>query len=307
MLPSAILRTSALRRLAEVLGRDLVEELAELLDFVFLLVGDRHPDLVQDLVGGEDRGAGPQRQRDRVRRPGADLGAVGEDEVGVEDPVAQGGDVDRAQLDVEHVQDVAEQIVGQRPRRDHALLGEGDRGGFDGTDPDGQVPVTLCLLQQDDRAVGRHLDPDADDLHLPHYSSILTRCWYTIAGRPLPLSRYTRYQLDAERSPPPTSSTRGAVAEAGGTMTPPARPASSSPDSTRAACSHRLSAAICQASCAAAARAPAPRWRSCGPTSCSAREMSRSAAALMPRRLRAPTPNLARAAQARATSSASGP
>ena len=41
----------------------------------------------------EDRRAGPQRQRDRVDGPGADPDAAGEDQLGVEDAVAQLGDV----------------------------------------------------------------------------------------------------------------------------------------------------------------------------------------------------------------------
>src|ERR1700737_78665 len=54
---------------AEVLGRDGVEKLAELLDLVFLLVRDGHARLVQDLLAGEDLRAGAQRQRDGVGRP----------------------------------------------------------------------------------------------------------------------------------------------------------------------------------------------------------------------------------------------
>src|SRR3984885_3864697 len=169
--------------LAEVLGRDLVEELPKLLDLVLLLVGDGDASLVEDLVGREDRGTGPQCQGDRVRGPGAGLGAVGEDEVRVEDPVAQGGDVDRAELHVQDFEHVLEQVVGQRPQRHHALLSEGDRGRLHRPDPDGQVPVTLLFFQQDDRAVGRHLDTDADDLHPPHWSSALA----PPQRRPVPL------------------------------------------------------------------------------------------------------------------------
>ncbi len=48
---------------------------------------------------------------------------------------------------------------------------------------------------------------------------------------------------------PPGGPEQRAGGAAGGAMTPPASPASSRPDSTSAACSHRLSVAICQASC----------------------------------------------------------
>src|ERR1700743_174264 len=57
-------------------------------------------------------------------------------------------------------------------------------------DPDGQVPVALLLFEQDNRAVGRHLNPDADDLHPPHWSSVLARAQrYPVPMRtPGPLS-----------------------------------------------------------------------------------------------------------------------
>ena len=55
----------------EVLGRDLVEELAELLDLVLLLSsGMLMPGLVEHRLGAEDRRAGAQRERDRVGRAG---------------------------------------------------------------------------------------------------------------------------------------------------------------------------------------------------------------------------------------------
>jgi len=138
---------------AEVLGRDRVEKLPELLDLVFLLVGDGHARLVQDLVAGEDLRAGAQRQRDRVLRARAHLGPVGEDQVRVEDPVPQRGDVHRAQLDIQDLEHVTEKIVRERPKGNHALLGEGNRRCLDCPDPAGQVPVALRLLEQDDGAV----------------------------------------------------------------------------------------------------------------------------------------------------------
>ncbi len=91
------------------------------------------------------------------------------------------------------------------PKGNHALLGEGDRRRLDRPDPDGQVPVPLRLLQQDDGAVGWHFDPDADDLHLPHFSSVLT-CLGNLCWPLLPLPRYTRNRPEADRSPPPDGS-----------------------------------------------------------------------------------------------------
>src|SRR5215475_13579132 len=180
---------------SEVLRTDGVQELAELLDFVFLLVRDRHPGLVQDLLTGEDRCTGPERERDRVRRPGAHFLPVGEDEVGEEDAVPERGDVDRVQLHPECLEHVAEQVVGQRPGGHHPLLRERDRGGFHRADPDWQVPLPLYLLEQDDGLVRGHLHPDADDLHLPHSGSVLTcagRCQRPGVIEGILLSKYTR-------------------------------------------------------------------------------------------------------------------
>src|SRR5580692_6966445 len=96
---------------------DRVKELTELLDLVLLLVRDRDPGLFEDLLGREDRGTGTQGKGYRVRWPCADFLAVREDQVGEERPVAQRGDVHRAQLDVQRLQDVAQQVMGQRPYR----------------------------------------------------------------------------------------------------------------------------------------------------------------------------------------------
>src|SRR4051812_37734096 len=72
---------------AEVLRRYLVEELAELLDLVLLLVGDLDAHLVEQVLRAEDRRAGAHRQRDGVRRPGADDPLVTEHQLGDVDPV----------------------------------------------------------------------------------------------------------------------------------------------------------------------------------------------------------------------------
>ena len=65
-----------------------------------------------------------------------------EDELGVEDAVAQIADADlRRAPGRAPASDVPEQVVGQRARRHDALLGERDGGGLAGADPDGQVAV----------------------------------------------------------------------------------------------------------------------------------------------------------------------
>src|SRR3984957_6854368 len=307
-------RHAGSRSPAEVLRGDGVEEFTELLDLVFLFIRDGHAHLVQDLLAGEDLRAGAQGQRDRVRWPRAHLGAVGEDQVRVEDPVPQLGDVHRPQLDVQNLEHILEQIVRQRPDGNHALLGEGDCRCLDRPDPDGQVPVPLRLLEQDDGAVRRHLDPDADDLHLTHCRSVLT-CLASPFWPPVPLPRYTRNRPEADLRPPADGSeesTTWSDIPAPGSYRPTrlgaaASPASPRADSTSVPCTRKGRAAICQAVRAAASLASGSRWRSCGATTCSTRLASRSAAALTARRCRACTPYWRSAATARATARASGP
>jgi hypothetical protein len=64
---------------------------------------------------------------------------------------------------LERRQDVAEQVMGERPGRLDALLLVGDRGGLDGPDPDGQIAVALHLAQEHDRLVAGQLDPHSDN------------------------------------------------------------------------------------------------------------------------------------------------
>ena len=54
------------------------------------------------------------------------------------------------------------------PRRLDALLGVGDGGCLHRPDPDRQVALPLPFTQEDDRLVGGHLDPDADDVNRFH-------------------------------------------------------------------------------------------------------------------------------------------
>src|SRR6266540_6862884 len=59
--------------LREVLGLHVVEELAELLDLLLLVVPDDDRGLGEDVLRGEDGDVHPDRQRDGVRRAGRDL------------------------------------------------------------------------------------------------------------------------------------------------------------------------------------------------------------------------------------------
>src|SRR6056297_4103275 len=81
---------------AEVLGRHLVEELAEFLHLILFhrlgLVGDLYAGLVEDCLGPHDWDVTAKRQGDGVRRTGLDLQTALEDDHRVEDPVLQGRD-----------------------------------------------------------------------------------------------------------------------------------------------------------------------------------------------------------------------
>src|SRR6185503_14331876 len=64
--------------LLEVLGRDVLEEFAELLQlllFLFPVGGDQDGGLLEDILVGEDLAPETDRQRDRVRRARRDLEA----------------------------------------------------------------------------------------------------------------------------------------------------------------------------------------------------------------------------------------
>src|SRR5262249_61808305 len=64
--------TSGLSARCEVLGGNVVEELPEPLDLVFLLVGNLDAGGVEHGVRAENRDAAAQRQSDRVQRAAAD-------------------------------------------------------------------------------------------------------------------------------------------------------------------------------------------------------------------------------------------
>ena len=150
---------------------------------------------------------------------------------------------------------VLHQVVGQRPRRDDALLGEGDRGGLDRADPDRQVALPRHLAQQHDRLVRGHLDPDSHDIDFAHAFTLLR------AGEHAPNGRRS------------ASDRRPAL--------------------TRVACSRTESAAISLTASSARALAAASRPRLCGATTCSTRPTSRSAAVLNARRCRGSKPKSA--------------
>ena len=63
--------------------------------------------------------------------------------------------------------------MGDGRGRHHTVLGAGRSGGFRRDDPDRQVSLTVALAQQDDRLVGRHFDPDAQNIEFFHPSTVL--------------------------------------------------------------------------------------------------------------------------------------
>src|SRR4051794_26010343 len=87
----------------EVLRRDGVEELPELLDLVLLLVRDLDPGGVQDGVRTENLDLGPQREREGVGRARAHGDTAAEAQFGVVDVVAQFGDVNGLEPDPERL------------------------------------------------------------------------------------------------------------------------------------------------------------------------------------------------------------
>src|SRR5690606_17230144 len=61
-----------------------------------------------------------------------------------------------------------DQIVGERPDGSDPLLLEHDRRGLRLPYPDGQIPLTTGLPQQQDGLILWLLDPDADHAHFAH-------------------------------------------------------------------------------------------------------------------------------------------
>ena len=66
------------------------------------------------------------------------------------------------------VEDVLQQVVRHRPRRDQTLLSDRDRLSLGLTDPDRKEALAFGFPQQDDGRVRRELDPDAGHGHLDH-------------------------------------------------------------------------------------------------------------------------------------------
>src|SRR3954452_24441075 len=158
----------------EVLGCDLVEEVLELLDDLLLVLDvvlelDRR--LGDDVLGGEDRGAGAHGQGQGVAGPRVDLELAPvrlQRDRGEERVLAQLGDRDLLAGDVELAEHVAQQVVRHRARRGGALELHEDGRGLGMADPDRQELVAVNGLEQDDRLLADHVEAHAVDDHLLH-------------------------------------------------------------------------------------------------------------------------------------------
>ena len=111
------------------------------------------------------------RERDRVRGTGGHGRAVVERELAEEGALAKVDDTDLGDRPAERGDDVAEQVVGERPGRADALLVHRDSCGFCAADQDGQAARTVDLSQHQNRLLSGHLDPHADDPHLDHHGA----------------------------------------------------------------------------------------------------------------------------------------
>src|SRR4051794_35481700 len=152
----------------EVLRGDGVEELAELLDLVLLLVRDDQTGLGEHALVGVDRHPDAERERHRVTRSRGHGDPAVEDQLGVERALLKIGDPHLLQPPPERADHVLEQVVGQRTGGLDPLLLQRDRGRLHRADPDRQVAVALRLPQQEDGLVGGQFDPDSHDTHLAH-------------------------------------------------------------------------------------------------------------------------------------------
>src|SRR5947209_3450766 len=161
----------------EIVGRDAVQELFELLDLVFadgagrlvvVLVGNQQSGFGQHRFFDVDRHAHAQRDRHRIRWPRRDGDVAVENQVGVERALLQVDDPHLFERMTKRGNQIPYQVVGQRAGRLDSLLFQGNRGRFGLADPNRQVTSTVGLAQQQDRLVLRLLDANADNANFTH-------------------------------------------------------------------------------------------------------------------------------------------
>src|SRR5207247_907234 len=87
-------------------------------------------------------------------------------EVGV---LAQVADEDVLQVAAELIDDVGDEIVGQRPGGLHALDAAVDAGGLEDADDDGEAAFAVHLPEHDDLLLVDLVDDDAFELHVDRH------------------------------------------------------------------------------------------------------------------------------------------
>ena len=130
-------------------------------------------DLVDDARFDEDRAPGPHGDGDPVRGSAVDPRRLPflarlEDEGPPVHAALEGVDRHRAHPSPQGLDDVEQEVVGQRPRRLDALGRERDGRGLRRPDPDRHDPIAAALAQQDDGGRGRQLDADSDEVDANH-------------------------------------------------------------------------------------------------------------------------------------------
>src|SRR6516165_713612 len=113
--------------------------------------------LLEDALLDEHRHLRADRQRDRVRRSGVELElgpARAQIDRRVEDVVAHVRDDDTGEGDLEPAEQGQEEVVGERPRRRHALERYGDRDHLGGPDADRHQALVALALELDRRLLG---------------------------------------------------------------------------------------------------------------------------------------------------------
>src|SRR5690606_9069639 len=150
----------------EVLGADVVEEVAEAFDLGLLVdVDDLDAGEGDDLGGAQHGAAGAHGQGDGVGGAGVEVHAVAQHELGEVDAALQGDDLDAFEGDADGAEHVAQQVVGHGPRGGQACLCRGGGAGLAGADDDGDGEVGGTVEQQHDDLLVALLLSHTEDLH----------------------------------------------------------------------------------------------------------------------------------------------
>src|SRR6266705_1707767 len=125
----------------------------------------------EQALAREDGRLQAQRHGDRVRGPGIDLDdrvAAVDVQLGVVRVVLHLGDEHLAQVRAQAEDHLLQEVVSERPRKLDARQLHRDGARLGGADPDREHALALLLLQDDDRCVGRAIEPQMRDSNLDH-------------------------------------------------------------------------------------------------------------------------------------------